>query len=303
MGHHLAGCRPSDPSSGRALLRMTISYRSTPPPAERSAAIVALNPESRSAAEHRVIALCVVANLRCPVKENVFAPLPSLRLCVSCDGAMVRWKIPNSEIRIPTTMVRWCDAIPNSSFLIPNCASGSGKLIQAMTRPPITREPTSRLVPAIVTGLALAWTAGVVVAPWLSAHDSILGSWLRLLYRPGCHQMSERCLDFGFGPMAVCARCMGLYIGGCLGLMWTTVRNRSARPRPSLAVGGGDSHHRRFCGGPGRTAEPRELASIRACPSPRPPGRSLPGRCVDRNRPAQHDSIENPEFQGRDSVG
>ena len=25
MGHHPAGCRPSDPSSGRALLRMTVS--------------------------------------------------------------------------------------------------------------------------------------------------------------------------------------------------------------------------------------------------------------------------------------
>lgn len=32
--------------------------------------------------------------------------------------------------------------------------------------------------------------------------------------------------------MAVCARCFGLYLGGCLGLLWTTARNRSSRPRP-----------------------------------------------------------------------
>lgn len=93
-----------------------------------------------------------------------------------------------------------------------------------------------RLVLVIVTALAGLWTAGVVVAPWLSAHDSILGSWLRLVYRPGCHQITERCLDLGFGPLAVCARCAGLYLGGLLGLLWTTLRNRASRPRPVWLV-------------------------------------------------------------------
>ncbi len=93
-------------------------------------------------------------------------------------------------------------------------------------------ERTSRLVPAIVTGLALVWTAGAMAIPWLAAQDSFIAPWLRLIYRPGCHQMPERCLDLGFGPLAVCARCIGLYAGGCLGLLWTTARNRSSRPRP-----------------------------------------------------------------------
>lgn len=101
-----------------------------------------------------------------------------------------------------------------------------------MSTDPRSPHPTSRLVPALVTFFALVWTAGVVVAPWLASQDSVLAPWLRLVYRPGCHQIPERCLDLGFGPMAVCARCMGLYVGGCLGLMWTTLRNRSARPRP-----------------------------------------------------------------------
>ena len=90
----------------------------------------------------------------------------------------------------------------------------------------------SRLVPALVTVLAGLWTAGVVLAPWLAAHDFVLGGWLRLLYRPGCHQITDRCLDLGFGPMAVCARCAGLYLGGTLALLWTTVRNHPLRPRP-----------------------------------------------------------------------
>ncbi len=93
-------------------------------------------------------------------------------------------------------------------------------------------RPTSRLVPALVTGFALLWTAGVVAVPWLASHGSFFAPWLRLVYKPGCHQIAERCLDLGFGPMAVCARCMGLYIGGCLGLLWTALRNRSSRPRP-----------------------------------------------------------------------
>lgn len=91
---------------------------------------------------------------------------------------------------------------------------------------------TSRLVPGLVTGLAALWTAGVVLAPWLSSHGSFLGGWLRLLYRPGCHQIADRCLDLGFGPMAVCARCAGLYLGGTLALLWTTARNHPFRPHP-----------------------------------------------------------------------
>jgi uncharacterized membrane protein len=98
--------------------------------------------------------------------------------------------------------------------------------------PPRHPGKQTRLVLAITSGLALLWTGGVVLAPWLAAQDSVLGGWLRLLYRPGCHQISDRCLDLGFGPLAVCARCMGLYVGGSLGLLWTALRNRPSRPRP-----------------------------------------------------------------------
>jgi len=103
--------------------------------------------------------------------------------------------------------------------------------------PPKDGGRQTRLVLAIASLFALLWTGGAILAPWLAAHDSAVGGWLRLLYRPGCHQIAGRCLDLGFGPLAVCARCMGLYVGGCLGLLWTTVWNRASRPRPRwLAV-------------------------------------------------------------------
>jgi uncharacterized membrane protein len=106
-------------------------------------------------------------------------------------------------------------------------------IIMTKENPEVSGKHT-RLSLLIVTGAALLWTGGVVLAPWLSAHDSVLGGWLRLLYRPGCHQMAERCLNLGFGPLAVCARCAGLYLGVCLGLLSTTIIGRSLRPKPRL---------------------------------------------------------------------
>ena len=101
-----------------------------------------------------------------------------------------------------------------------------------MLEPRTNQGTRSRLVLGLVTALAGLWTAGVVLAPWLVAHESMLGGWLRLLYRPGCHQIANRCLDLGFGPMAVCARCAGLYLGGALALLASTIVSRSLRPRP-----------------------------------------------------------------------
>lgn len=101
-----------------------------------------------------------------------------------------------------------------------------------MTEPHHGSPRVTRLVLGITTAIAGLWTGGAILAPWLSSHGSQLGGWLHLLYRPGCHQIANRCLNLGFGPMAVCARCAGLYLGGVLGLLWTTVRVQPTRPRP-----------------------------------------------------------------------
>jgi uncharacterized membrane protein len=88
-----------------------------------------------------------------------------------------------------------------------------------------------------LTAVALAaalWCAGFVLAPWLEHRGSPAGSWLRLAYAPTCHQQPERCLDLGDGPLAVCARCAGLYAGGLLGLL--TAVSSGLRVRPTLAM-------------------------------------------------------------------
>lgn len=84
----------------------------------------------------------------------------------------------------------------------------------------------------LLAAIAAAFCSGIVVAPWLEAHDVTAGSWLRLAYRPTCHQLPQRSLDLGCGPLAVCARCSGLYAGGLTALLTGALLGLRIRPRP-----------------------------------------------------------------------
>ena len=71
-------------------------------------------------------------------------------------------------------------------------------------------------------GLLLAslmiWLALVVLAPYLRSVGSPWHSLVYAVFAPTCHQIDSRCLRiFGF-PMAVCARCLGIYLGMLLGI-------------------------------------------------------------------------------------
>ena len=79
--------------------------------------------------------------------------------------------------------------------------------------------------------LAAVFVAGTVAVPWIEGSRTVTGGLLRLLYSPACHQMPDRCLDLGFGRLAVCARCTGLYIGGLLGMLVVLFRPGSPTPR------------------------------------------------------------------------
>jgi uncharacterized membrane protein len=87
---------------------------------------------------------------------------------------------------------------------------------------------------AVVAFAAGAYCLGFSLAPWLERSGVPAGSWLRLAFAPTCHQQPDRCLDLGAGPLAVCARCSGLYTGGLLGLLATVLSG--VRRRPTVAV-------------------------------------------------------------------
>ncbi|MBN2198851.1 MAG: DUF2085 domain-containing protein [Candidatus Aminicenantes bacterium] len=61
--------------------------------------------------------------------------------------------------------------------------------------------------------------ASTFLAPWLAARESILAEPLYRMFSHVCHQIPSRCLHISGHPMAVCGRCLGVYLGiflGCL---------------------------------------------------------------------------------------
>lgn len=86
-----------------------------------------------------------------------------------------------------------------------------------------------RLAVAAAALAAAAFLAGAVGVPWFVGSSPIAGTVVRLFYHPLCHQLPERCLDLGAGPLAVCARCTGLYLGGFLGLLIPALVGRVPR--------------------------------------------------------------------------
>jgi len=66
---------------------------------------------------------------------------------------------------------------------------------------------------------ALIWIGIIFFAPYLKSHTSALGTLIYAFFSPVCHQRPERSfLCFGY-PLAVCARCFGIYSGFLAGLL------------------------------------------------------------------------------------
>jgi len=86
-------------------------------------------------------------------------------------------------------------------------------------------------VVAVLAAAALAalFVASLVAAPIVEAAD---GPVIRSMFAPLCHQMPERSLAVVGRPMAVCARCTGLYLGGTIGLLLGGVLAAWRRPAP-----------------------------------------------------------------------
>jgi uncharacterized membrane protein len=76
-----------------------------------------------------------------------------------------------------------------------------------------------RVVIIINLGLSL-WLLGTFLAPVLASSElpllSHFSSFLYFFYQPVCHQLPERSILIDGLPMAVCVRCLSVYLAGWL---------------------------------------------------------------------------------------
>ena len=71
----------------------------------------------------------------------------------------------------------------------------------------------------------LVLTIAAVSAPYLSTHSFLLlGFALHRGFALICHQRPERSFWVFGAPVAVCARCLGIYLGAAIGLLLRTSR-------------------------------------------------------------------------------
>jgi uncharacterized membrane protein len=95
-------------------------------------------------------------------------------------------------------------------------APGAGLTGDSSLRSPSPRKII--LVYGLTAAGTLAWLAGIFLAPYLRAHNMSSAALIYALYSPVCHQLASRSF-FAWGcPLAVCARCLGIYLGFAAGV-------------------------------------------------------------------------------------
>lgn len=111
-------------------------------------------------------------------------------------------------------------------------------MIKNLSDPPAIEPslvgPPKRLIVLYTLTLAgtAVWLAAILLAPYAASRGGRVAPLLYSLFAPVCHQRPERCFFlFGF-PLAVCARCWGIYLGILAGLGLHFIRRGFSIPRP-----------------------------------------------------------------------
>ena len=104
-----------------------------------------------------------------------------------------------------------------------------------MTNMKLMLRARARLIYVALLVGALVWLSLIWAAPWLSARHHytsallIYGSFSAI-----CHQLPERSFHLLGFPLAVCARCTGIYVGALLGLLlYPSVRRLEDETMPA----------------------------------------------------------------------
>ena len=87
----------------------------------------------------------------------------------------------------------------------------------------------------LVYGLLLAgivlWIAAILLAPYLRSRGSGFAPGLYACFAPFCHQIPDRSFSLFGQPLAVCARCFGIYAGFLAGAAAYPLIRGFSRPR------------------------------------------------------------------------
>lgn len=83
-----------------------------------------------------------------------------------------------------------------------------------------------RVLPVVLTGVALVWVALLVVSPFFPGETGLAYAFAAGI----CHQRPERSFHLAGVALPVCARCFGLYASGAAGasVAWVLGRRRDA---------------------------------------------------------------------------
>jgi uncharacterized membrane protein len=77
----------------------------------------------------------------------------------------------------------------------------------------------------------LLWLAAIFLAPWLAARGAAgAARFVYAVFAPVCHQIPGRCFVLDGHPLAVCGRCLGIYVGFAAGLALYPVLRGFAKP-------------------------------------------------------------------------
>ena len=77
--------------------------------------------------------------------------------------------------------------------------------------------------------LPLALICAAMAIPYLITHGAVIGLALQHGFALVCHQRPERSFWVFGGSVAVCARCLGIYVGAAFGLLFRTMRTIALR--------------------------------------------------------------------------
>jgi len=83
----------------------------------------------------------------------------------------------------------------------------------------------------------LAWLGAIVLAPYLRSRGIPPAKFIYFCFSPVCHQIPGRSFSvFGY-PMAVCARCLGIYSGFLAGMgLYPLLRGFSKIQLPKMKI-------------------------------------------------------------------